>query len=74
VFPNPTTGKINLKLHKKYDTVKVATYNIFGQLLDNLTFSNTDAILFDLVTVATGTLLIEVEVDGKKVIKKIIKL
>jgi hypothetical protein len=39
-----------------------------------LTFSNTDAILFDLVTVATGTLLIEVEVDGKKVIKKIIKL
>lgn len=73
LFPNPTTGTINLKFNTTYTLVQVAVYNTFGQLINNIKFSNTDYASLDLPIVA-GTFFIEIELDGKKSVKKVVKL
>jgi hypothetical protein len=73
LFPNPTTETINLKFNTTYTLVKVAVYNTLGQLIVNNKFSNTDYVSLDLPTVA-GAFLIEIELDGKKSVKKVVKL
>lgn len=73
LFPNPTTGNINLSFSKQYSNIEVTVFNAIGQLINNQKFNNADRVSFDLA-VGQGTLLLEIQLDGKKTIKKVVKL
>lgn len=73
LFPNPTNGKINLSLSEYYAKIEITIFNSIGQKVNSFNYYNTDKIWLDL-EIKPGTFVLEINLDGKKTIKKIIKL
>lgn len=74
IYPNPTTGNINVVLSSDKD-VKIALYDIRGRLVYNELFNNNagtfnNALNFE--TVASGIYMLTVESGNKKGTKKLI--
>lgn len=44
LYPNPTTGEVNIELNKQNETVHIYLYNIYGQQLLQKDFKNTSSI------------------------------
>jgi hypothetical protein len=44
VYPNPTTGRFTINLSNHSSDTTISTYNILGQLINNVSYSNTDKI------------------------------
>jgi hypothetical protein len=74
VFPNPTSGFINISYGYLYDDqVKVTLMNANGQSLKELVPLSNDQIQLDLSGYQTGVYFVELEVNGfSKAIKKIL--
>jgi len=49
VYPNPTTGKVQLDLVKNYNKIEVELVNLLGEKLNAYTFEQTDKITLELV-------------------------
>jgi hypothetical protein len=72
IFPNPTTGKINLELgHLKDVSIKV--HSIDGQLIYSKENINEAVHVFDIKEAAAGVYVVEVEAEEGKMHYKLVK-
>lgn len=74
IYPNPSKGTVNIKLDKAI-AVKVSLYDLSGRNIYNETYNNstnnfTKEINFN--PISEGIYMLNIEVDGKKVAKKIV--
>ncbi len=69
VFPNPTTGLLNVTVAKDS---KVSLYNINGQLIKT-TVSNTNQLNWDLTDLTNGVYFLQVENNGTVSTQKVVK-
>jgi len=73
VYPNPTSGKINIDLGKTYSGVDITVKNLLGQVSLTKTYKSTH--LADLeINDAVGIYFIEIRTtDGKSALLKVVK-
>jgi|SRR5690554_2000554 len=72
LYPNPTDGKLALKLDETYSTVTLSVNNIIGQTVLNKNYHSVDALEFDIVG-KPGIYFIKVIANNKTAVFKIIK-
>jgi hypothetical protein len=70
LFPNPTSGIINIQMSGKQSIKKASINNLLGQTI--LTFGNSP--LLDVSSLTSGTYFVKVETDNGKATQKMIKL
>jgi len=70
-YPNPTTGKVDIKLNKPYDKVSVNITDITGRLISTNQFQNASVLQLQ-VDAPSGIYFIEIITDGNQ--KTVIKL
>lgn len=73
IFPNPTSGKVVVKLNSEYQAVSVKLKDALGRLINTYSFSSTD--LFEIeLDGNNGMYFIEISTeDGKMMVYKIVK-
>jgi hypothetical protein len=69
IYPNPTSGVLNLKTSKNQDVQRVQCFNIQGNLL--FTSKNSDVI--NVSALANGMYLLKIEVGDVVVVRKFVK-
>jgi photosystem II stability/assembly factor-like uncharacterized protein len=69
VFPNPSMGIVNITSEKEINAVRI--YNPLGELI-HATVSPSHNLIIELQDKVAGIYLVEVEMNGKKYIKKLI--
>ncbi len=73
IYPNPTSGLLNIDLDKKYSSVLVKVYNTLGQLVQEFEQEDSDSATLYL-SVGTGVYILEVYSDDKRLKKqKVVK-
>ncbi len=74
IYPNPTTGIINLQNDNLIESIEVTIYNLQGQLLykDNIV-PNRGIVELNLSSISSGVYFIKATVDGNVVVKKVVK-
>jgi len=70
VYPNPTTGILNLISGKNIDNVNV--YDISGRLVKTVNRISSDKSVLDLSSLASGTYILKIQTDNKVLTKKVI--
>lgn len=70
VYPNPTTGIVNLVSGKNIDNVNV--YDVSGRLVKTVNKISSDKSVLDLSSLASGTYILKIQTDKKVVTKKVI--
>jgi hypothetical protein len=70
VYPNPTTGIVNISSEKNIDNVYV--YDISGKLLRTFNKLSTDKTVLDLSSFTSGTYILKVETGKKITTRKVI--
>jgi hypothetical protein len=60
VYPNPTSGKVQILLGKEYQNTSVKLINALGQAILHKTYSSTDEITFE-IEGASGLYFLEIE-------------
>lgn len=75
IYPNPTSGIINIQSNQLIETVAVKVYNLQGQvlLLDHKT-SNNGIISIDLSNMKTGVYFMKISSEEYAIVKRMIKL
>ncbi|MGY5354936.1 T9SS type A sorting domain-containing protein [Wenyingzhuangia sp. IMCC45467] len=72
VWPNPTTGEINIKLKKSHKNISVQVYSVVGQLIHQKSFNHTDHMSFKIANVY-GVCFLHIKSDeGLNEVKKVI--
>jgi hypothetical protein len=73
MYPNPTKGQVTIETGIVSATnVEVAVMNIAGKEVFRKTFSGSDAIRFNLADRASGMYMVLIEVEGQRVVKKLV--
>lgn len=73
VYPNPTTGQLNINLGLRHQDISVSVWNILGQKVSEKYIQNTNMITLDLPGI-DGVYLLEVSTkDGKFAIVRVVK-
>jgi hypothetical protein len=72
LYPNPTTGKVNIDFLKNYSYVEIHVFNFLGQLIDTKQFNNISIASFDLAH-GLGAYFLVIKLNNKREIKKVIK-
>ena len=72
IYPNPTTGKINLELGDLKD-VSIKVHSIDGQLIYSKENINESVHVFDIGEAAAGVYVVEVEAEEGKMHYKLVK-
>lgn len=70
VYPNPTTGIVNVVSGKNIDNVNV--YDVSGRLVKTVNKISSDKSVLDLSSLASGTYILKIQTDKKVVTKKVI--
>jgi hypothetical protein len=73
LYPNPTKNKVNIQLDKVYSSVNTTIYSINGMKLYSTFIGQTNQVSLDLSLYSDGVYVIQIEADGYKKTKKIIK-
>lgn len=74
LFPNPVNDILKIELQENnYKIARISVYNILGSLKSEKTFENIDPILIDVTRLLSGIYILQIEIDNKNYIKKIIK-
>jgi hypothetical protein len=72
-YPNPTKGKITVKIgHPEKGSVFLSVTNITGQILLNKIINYNESIEIDLSSKPAGVYLLNIKLNDKKYVKKII--
>lgn len=75
VFPNPSSGKIQITSNVKYNKVLIRAFNYLGEIIHEQEVPNfTGNISLDLSTQPKGIYFIEMNSNGKRSIQKIVIL
>jgi PKD repeat protein len=72
IYPNPTTGNINIDLGEIKQDIKATLTNNLGQVILSENYSSTNIINLD-INAQRGIYFLQLEVDGEIITKKIIK-
>jgi PKD repeat protein len=72
VFPNPTSGEVNIVLPAKAQNAVVVIYNNQGQELIRMEDDNTGLLKADLSNHGTGIYFLRVESNGASTMKKVV--
>ncbi len=73
VSPNPSSGKLNLKLSKEYDQIQVRILNALGQVLETKNYNSSNNIALNIEN-EKGIYFLEIKADNENTQKiKIIK-
>jgi hypothetical protein len=72
LYPNPTSGRLQVELKGGYSNINIEVTNELGQLIIKKQMNVTNFI-FDLTKYETGVYLLNIESDGKKASFKVIK-
>ena len=73
IFPNPTSGELNIILDQKYSNVNILLTDILGkEIYFNATDFNIQSKLISLKSLNKGTYLILIEADNQRYTEKII--
>lgn len=73
VFPNPTSGKINVDLGETYNNVNILVRNVLGQIVLTQNYKTTNLLRFE-IKATTGVYFVEIRTDeGKSVVVKVMK-
>ncbi|WP_181363969.1 T9SS type A sorting domain-containing protein [Algibacter marinivivus] len=73
IYPNPTTGTINLNLNKTYNNVNISVYNILGQTVLSNHYDDLDNTEFHILG-ESGLYFVKITGDNNlNTVKKIIK-
>lgn len=70
VYPNPSTGIVNLSSKSTIDGVKV--YDITGRLVKTVSKLASDKTVLNLSNLSSGTYILKIQADNKVVTKKVI--
>ncbi|MDX1277200.1 T9SS type A sorting domain-containing protein [Oceanihabitans sediminis] len=74
VYPNPVTDVVNIKLSGQNTTLAtLQLHDILGRMLVNKKIENESSASLNISSYPTGVYLLTMDVNGKKVTKKIIK-
>ena len=74
IYPNPSTGFINLKSNNFSETVEISIYNIQGQLVISEEKSSTNEIIqVDISKLTTGMYFVKITSEENSVVKRIVK-
>jgi hypothetical protein len=72
MYPNPTTGSLQIVLDKTFANLKVKVRTIEGKLIDNFEVDNQQNIELEL-TGAAGIYMVELEHQGGRMVAKVVK-
>jgi PQQ-dependent dehydrogenase (s-GDH family) len=72
LFPNPTTGKVNIDLKEKKSNINLHITNAIGQVIFSKSYTSTNFINLDLDS-PKGVYFLQLETDGGLITRKIIK-
>lgn len=70
IYPNPTSGYVNLQTEKEYKRLNITLYNLLGERVINRTNSTT----IDLRPLPAGTYILTVEMDDLSETHKLLKV
>ncbi len=70
IYPNPTSGKVNISSDLNNTNFKVSIYNILGEKIKS--FENQSE--FEILSFATGIYYLKIEIDNILVTEKILKI
>lgn len=74
VYPNPTEEKLFVSIPSQINTlIEVKMTDISGKLINNYNFSASNSLFIDLKAFQAGVYLLVFEMQGKRIVKKIIK-
>lgn len=69
IYPNPTTGQINIQTNQSNQGISVSIFTLLGKKV----MTTTNQTELDINALSTGTYIIKFEVDGQVEIQKLIK-
>lgn len=73
LYPNPSSGLIEITYEKINPSIKLTIYNIIGQKVMQLSpFIESSSVTLDLSSVAKGTYFMEFNIENKRVTKKLL--
>lgn len=72
IYPNPTSGKFNIKIEKKYNNAKIELFNIAGKLIYTEKIKDKHFVEFNF-ELESGVYFIELTIDDVKTVSKLIK-
>jgi hypothetical protein len=73
IYPNPTNGKVTLKLNKNISEIDIEISNILGQVISNERFINTNTINLNIVG-SPGIYFVSIKTsEGNSKIIKVLK-
>lgn len=73
VYPNPTTGNVNIDLGQKYNNATITLHNVMGQMISNKSYENRRNINFE-IEAPKGIYFVNIVSDtGKQTTVKVIK-
>jgi hypothetical protein len=73
IYPNPTTGLINLSLQRSYRNATIEISNTNGQTVYNQNYNELKDLNLDLSHLDTGVYIVKVHVKDKSATIKLIK-
>lgn len=73
MYPNPTRGLVNLSFKKsEINDVELSVVDITGRLVLQKQYSVNEQITFDMTGKVSGMYFVNINVDGKQVVKKLV--
>ena len=73
MFPNPTEGPVNIELSNNRDPeVVVSVFNVTGDQVLRREYTGGEGIRFDLSQYVSGMYFVNVQVDGRRMVEKLI--
>ena len=75
VFPNPTNGLFNVALNREFEKeITLSVYDLCGRLIYKTYEKGNSTFEVDIIDKANGSYILKLEIDGKQVLKRIIKV
>lgn len=74
VFPNPTSGNLQIELNSKYKEICATVYSTMGQIVYQKNFADSQVINIRLNALKNGVYLLKVNIDDEVYLTRIIKV
>lgn len=73
VYPNPTTGVVNIQLDQKVKELEVRVYDLLGHLISEKRITDTGFAQFDLKQLPEGVYMLRLNTDGQQQEFRVVK-
>ncbi|MNK31089.1 hypothetical protein D3C87_495120 [compost metagenome] len=73
IYPNPFSSDINIKLKNDAKKITLSIFSLDGKQVSNMAFEKTSFINSTLKNLSSGTYILNINIDGKNISRKIVK-